>query len=138
MKERVRAVIIGGENIVLMKRVVKDREYWVFPGGMVEKGETKKEALARECREELGIDIKIKSLLVKRDLDIYEDKQLEYFYLCEKIGGTLGTGEGPEYQEEKGYWGTHEVKEMPFGEIVKLNLLPAEVKNLALKRFSKQ
>jgi 8-oxo-dGTP diphosphatase len=32
---------------------------WELPGGKVEPGESEREALARECREELGIDIEI-------------------------------------------------------------------------------
>ena len=30
---------------------------WEFVGGKVEPGETKREALARECREELGVAV---------------------------------------------------------------------------------
>jgi len=135
MRKRVRAIIIESNNIILIKRTRPSREeYWVFPGGLVEEGENAKEALIRECREELGIKIKVGELLIKEELDIYEEKFWEYFYLCEKTGGKLGTGNGPEYSEykEKG-WGTHEPVLVPKDEIKNLNLLPEEVKNLVLK-----
>lgn len=43
---------------------------WEFVGGKTEEGETKEEALIRECREELGVTVK--------PLDIYMEVTHEY------------------------------------------------------------
>jgi len=134
MRKRVRAIIFEGDNVILIKRMKPGRElYWVFPGGMVEEGENIKDALIRECKEELGIKIKVGELLTKKIFDLYEEKFLEYFYFCEKTGGKLGTGNGPEFSEykDKG-WGTHEPVLIPKNKIKEINLLSEEVKNLLL------
>jgi 8-oxo-dGTP diphosphatase len=58
------AVLLEEERILLLHRL-KDPEtgYWSLPGGGVELGETIENAIKRELKEELSIDIEILELL---------------------------------------------------------------------------
>ncbi len=56
----VAAVIREGDRIFATQRGYGDfKDYWEFPGGKIEKGETPKEALKREIREELDTEIEV-------------------------------------------------------------------------------
>jgi len=83
--KRVRAVaiLIKGNEILLMYRK-KEKEYFVFPGGGVEKGETIEEAVLREMKEETTLKIRINKLLYHH---IYDDGSEQYFYLCNYVKG---------------------------------------------------
>ena len=129
MKERVRAIIIRDQKIILIKRVKPGSIYYVFPGGGVEDGEDKISALVREVKEELGLDVRVSELIAKRRYDQNNQKQMEYFYLCNIIGGVLGTGDGPEFQANSDYEGRHEVIQVSLDEAHTLNILPREEKD---------
>jgi 8-oxo-dGTP diphosphatase len=55
------AVILRGTQVLIGQRRRGDRHAfkWEFPGGKVEPGETPKEALVRELREELAIESQV-------------------------------------------------------------------------------
>ena len=61
MVEVVAAIIWDNDKFMICQRPRnKDRGLlWEFVGGKVENGETKKQALVRECMEELAIKIKV-------------------------------------------------------------------------------
>ena len=61
MVEVVAALIWDGDRFLICQRPAHKARglLWEYVGGKVEPGETKKEALIRECREELGITISV-------------------------------------------------------------------------------
>lgn len=62
--EVVAAIIRKGGKIFATQRGYGDfKDWWEFPGGKMEPGETREEALGREIREELSTEIKIDKLL---------------------------------------------------------------------------
>jgi 8-oxo-dGTP diphosphatase len=59
------AILVRNGKILIARRPAADRlaNKWEFPGGKVEEGETAEACLARELREELGIEAHIGSFL---------------------------------------------------------------------------
>ena len=71
---------------------------WEFPGGKVEQGEGPEEALVRELKEELGIEIaKVDLTPLTFASHAYPDFHLLMpVYLCARWRGTLAAQEGQE------------------------------------------
>jgi 8-oxo-dGTP diphosphatase len=83
------AVIRDGSKFLLAQRPGGRRQagFWEFPGGKIEPGETAEEALSREIREELGVEIRVGALL-RRLTHRYEDCLVELsFHEAEIVGG---------------------------------------------------
>ena len=61
MTEVVAALIWQGEKFMICQRPAHKARglLWEFVGGKVELGETKEQALIRECREELGVILSV-------------------------------------------------------------------------------
>lgn len=61
MVEVVAALITDGERFLICQRPKHKARglLWEFVGGKVEEGETEKEALVRECREELAVRVEV-------------------------------------------------------------------------------
>lgn len=82
------AVIVNDDHEI---GIIEQDNFFFLPGGGIEKGENKKDALLREVREETGIEIKIEQFL--GNSNEYQNSfdhaltfnQIGYFYKCRII-----------------------------------------------------
>ena len=78
-----------GARHLIAKRKADDMlgGLWEFPGGRVEEGETREEALVRELREELAIDVEVIAPFVRIDHAYTHFRITLYTYHCRHVGG---------------------------------------------------
>lgn len=86
----VAAVIRDGSKVFATKRGYGDfKGGWEFPGGKIEDGETPKEALVREIKEELNADIIVGDLILTIEFDYPEFHLSMDCFWCSLLSGTL-------------------------------------------------
>ena len=93
------AVIIQENRVLLIRRGTPPLlGEWSLPGGVLECGETLREAVAREAHEETGLLIETSEMLGVYERVIRDDaKRVRYHYvlidfLCRAVGGDLKAG----------------------------------------------
>lgn len=77
------AIIFRGDSVLLAQRG-REPSYgkWSIPGGLVELGESLHDAIRREVREEVGLDVKVGDLVAALDRVIYDrTRKVEYHYV---------------------------------------------------------
>lgn len=86
MQDVVIGIVNKNGKLLMIKRAKKEGELlWAFPGGKVEKNETKESACIREIYEETRIKVNINSCLGER---IHPDTGISItYFLCNYISG---------------------------------------------------
>ena len=81
--EVVAAVIRSEGKVFATQRGYGDwKDWWEFPGGKIEPGETAQDALAREIKEELSAEIRVERLLKTVDWDYPAFHLTLHCFLC--------------------------------------------------------
>lgn len=88
--EVVAGVIQNGEKIFATQRGYGDfKGGWEFPGGKMEPGETREQALARELKEELDVNVSVGSLICTVDYDYPQFHLTMHTFYCSIESGNL-------------------------------------------------
>ena len=88
--EVVAAIIKRDNKIFITRRAYGDFvDMWEFPGGKIESGESQEEALVREIKEELELDINELDFLITIDYDYPDFHLTMHCFICQISGGTL-------------------------------------------------
>ena len=94
------AVIFKDESVLMVKRSNHPAKgMWAMPGGKIHPGETMRQALIREIKEETGLDIEVGEIVYVFDVIERDDTDgISFHYviidfLCEMKGGQLKAGD---------------------------------------------
>lgn len=110
-----KAIIIEDRAILCLVKQGTNGIYFTLPGGGQNHGETMKEALIRECEEEINAEIEIGKVLFVREYIgknhemKHKDKdfhQVEIMFQCQLKNGhaTLGNGSNPDHNQTGVQW----------------------------------
>ena len=92
------AVVVDRGRVLLVQRGTEPaRGQWSLPGGLIEIGESLSAAVAREVREETGLNVEPVQLIELLDRIYREGERVRYHYviadyLCHVKGGELRAG----------------------------------------------
>lgn len=92
--EVVAAIIMRGKEVFATQRGYGQWQgWWEFPGGKMEEGESPREALRREIREELDAEIEVGNLLETVEWDYPEFHLTMHCYFCTLLSESVHLNE---------------------------------------------
>ncbi len=83
------AIIQEGRLLAAQRGYGRYKDFWEFPGGKVEPGETPQQALQREIQEEMGAAVEVGELVGTAEHTYPEFQVTIHCFLCRVVQGKL-------------------------------------------------
>lgn len=125
-------IILDKSNILLIHRVKNGEEYYVIPGGTVEKGETPEKAAVREAKEETNLDIDLGGLFWEDITDTRHD----YYFISKSHHGNLKLG-GPEATRNNEN-DSYQPEWVSLERLKEITLYPTKVSQLIQEKYTRK
>lgn len=135
-----RGIILKGDLVLVMFRRKKGHEYYVFPGGHMQEGETPLENAVREIYEETTIKVKNMDLAFEfKDYKKPKKTEEEHYFVGEwKSGEPTLSGEESRRSTEDNYYEPMWVKLSDLENLVVYTFAAAEWIEVSLEKFLKK
>ncbi|MGB4768748.1 MAG: NUDIX domain-containing protein [Candidatus Saccharimonas sp.] len=125
-RNRAVAIVIHHNKLLVMHRK-NDKEYYTFPGGGIEAGETNEQATIREIKEEASLDIEVEKLVYELH---HDNGDIHYYFLCRYLKGEIAVQPGTnEYADNELGRDIHQPLWLPLQDVSKSILYPFEVRD---------
>lgn len=124
MRIRAGVILLSGNRVALIRRVKRERVYYVVPGGGLHDGENSFQAATREALEELGLTVELSRLLaVVERVEERRFTHLQLYYLATVLSGSFGSGVGEEYSRGSSH-GSYEPVWLALEDVAKHRVYP--------------
>lgn len=130
-----RALILRNGVVLAVRAAGSHGDFYVLPGGGQNRGETLREAVVRECREELGIEVSVGDLCFVHDyiaardefsIDGIDVHQLDVVFHARIVSGEPGNGPAPDTIQLGVQW-------LPLDRLEEYRLYPRALRRLLNK-----
>ena len=132
MRQCSRAIIIKDNQLLLMKRKQRDKQFYSLVGGAIEPGETPEQALTREVYEETSIEIANPRLVIIEDDGDYYG--IQHIFLADYKSGEIAIQDNTdESRDNQQGDNTYQPQWVNLSELGNTSLLPSELKQSILQ-----